>query len=408
MRQHEKNIELCKRNLVAIGKAIQAYRKEHRDFPNWLSDLHPKYLADADVLSCPVDKDAGKSQLSINTDPKSAVSYDYQFHPEYRAQKSEQRLVYGDAMPLVRCRHHASEDFRKCLNLSFALKIYESSIVWESTLEDLYGSHEAAINVLEDALARYPDDSRFFNLYPKLVRLYTKVGDEGAAAAIVERLKSGIKPDIDSYRVLFDILMETERYEDMLEVFKEAERQHPDAQPILARLVYIYKKLGNAELAEVYDRRSDPKFELIGKPITDFSTTDFDGNPISLQEYRGKVVLLDFWAVWCGFCILEMPNVKRVYNTYKDEGFDVIGISIDDEEPKLRDYIKKNDLPWRQIYSGKPWTKDPLAQQYDITGVPEQWLIDREGKLISHRARGKDLERFVVEALKDKSANYSA
>lgn len=404
MGQHEKNIETCTQNLVVIGKAIEAYKKEHGDFPDWLSDLHPKHLADANALICPADEESGKTIFSLNTDPKMPVSYGYQFHPEYRAEKSVQREMYGDVMPLVRCRHHTNEDF-DCLNLSFSSKIYKSFGVWESRLEDLYGNDEAAITTLEDALARHPDDPRFFEVYPQLIRLYTKVGNEQSANVLIERLKSGTTTDLDYYRMLFDVLARAERYEDMLEAFKEAEQQHPDAEPILWRLAYIYRKLGNTELADVYDRKADPTYELIGKPVSDFSATDLDGNPISLQDYRGKVVLLDFWAVWCGFCINEMPNLKRVYDTYKDQGFDIIGISLDDEESELRDYIKENDLQWRQIYSGERWKDDPLAQQYNITGVPSQWLIDADGKLITHKARGEKLEQLVVEALEGKSAS---
>ena len=400
MKQHEQNIELCTENLVAIGKAIEAYKKEHGDFPDWLSDLYPKYLADANTLICPADEAGGKTIFSLNTDPKMPVSYEYQFHPEYRAEKSAQREIYGDAMPLVRCRHHENEDF-DCLNLSFSLKIYKSSAVWESTPEDLYGSHEAAITVFEDALARDPDNQRSFEVYRQLIRLYTKVGNEPSANAFIERLKSSTAKDLDYYRMLFDVLARAERYVDMLEAFKEAEQEHPDAEPILWRLAHIYRKLGNIELADIYDRKADPTYELWGKPMQDFSATDLDGNPISLQDYRGKVVLLDFWAVWCGFCITEMPNLKSVYDTYKEQGFDIIAVSLDDTEKELRDYIKENDIQWRQIFDSTRG-EDALVRQYGIRGIPEQWLIDRDGTLISHKARGEDLERLVVEALKDK------
>ena len=401
--QADKNIEICKQHLVEIGKAIETYKKEHGNFPEWLSELHPKYLSNASLL-CPADEGSGKPIFSHNADPKMPVSYGYQFHPEYREEKAQQREVYGDAIPLVRCRHHENQPF-DCLNLSFSFKVYPSSHVWEFTPEDMYGSHEAAIAAFEEALERHPDDPRFFEIYPRLVGLYTKVGNEQSANALIARLKSHMTTDLDSYRVLFDVLVRTERYEDLLEIFKEAEQQHPDAEPILWRLAYIHRKLGNIELADVYDRKADPKYELWGKPVTDFSATDLDGNPISLQGYRGKVVLLDFWGVWCGFCIDEMPNLKKVYATYKDQGFDIIGVSLDDEEAALRDYLKENDIQWRQICSGAVWKDDPLAQQYEITGVPAPWLIDRDGKLISHKARGEDLEPLVVEALKGKSTN---
>ena len=399
----EKNIEICTQNLIAIGKAIQAYQKEHDDFPEWLSDLHPKYLADANILICPEDKAGGKAIASTNVDPKMPVSYGYQFHPKYRKGKSHQRLVYGDAMPLVRCRHHANGD-SNCLNLSFSYKIYRSPKVWEHAPETIYGSHAAAITAFEEKLEQHPTDVRFFELYSLLTTLYLEVGNEQSADELVKRFKSNMKPDLWNYFTLGDMLEKMGRSEEMLEVFKEAEQQHPGNRFVLGRLAYVHKKLGNIQLAEAYVRKADPTYELIGKPVPDFSATDLDGDPISLQQYRGKVVLLDFWAVWCGPCIAEMPNVKKVYDTYKDDGFDVIGVSLDTDETTLRDYLKKNDIPWRQIFSGDGWT-NPVAQQYGIRAIPAPWLIDTEGNLITHKARGHDLERLVAEALKDNSAD---
>ncbi len=403
--QNQKYIDICTQNLIAIGEAVQAYQKEHGDFPEWLSGLHPKYLQGANLLLCPADEGGGKSIFTSNVDPKMPVSYGYQFHPEYREEKSQQREVYGDAMPLVRCRHHADQSF-DCLNLSFDFRVYPSSHVWEARPEELYGSPEAAINAFETALKRYPNDPRFSDFYLPLSRLYIKVGREKDTESLINRFKSVMNPeDIESYRTLFRMLDSMERYEDLLEIFKEAEQQHPDAEPILWRIAHIHRKLGNIELADIYDRKADPKYDLWGKVVSDFSATDLDGKPISLQQYRGKVVLLDFWGVWCGFCINEMPNLKRVYNTYRDQGFDIIGVSLDDEETLLRNYIQENNIQWRQISSGERWEADPLAQQFKITGVPEQWLIDRDGKLITHKARGEELEGLVVDALKGKPEN---
>ena len=424
--RHERNIELCTQNLLTIGEAIQTYQKEHEDFPERLSDLHPKYLPDASVFICPADDEDGKAGFLPNIDlvaiskiigrigflrdiePKMPVSYGYQLAPEYRAKKSEQRLVFGDVIPLVRCQHHVNEDF-DALNLSFSSQIYRSSTIWEHTPEDMYGSHEAALTAIEEILARppddkrYPDGKRFFDLYPQLVRLYTLLGNEQSAAAVIERLKSGMIQDLQGYQVLFDIFKTVERYEDLLAFFQVAEQQYPDDKFIFYRLADIHRKLGNTELAEVYARKSNPRYELVGKPVPDFSVIDLDGNPISLREYRGKLVLLHFWMVWRDFGTAETSDIKKVYDTYKDAGFDIIGVCLDSEAAimsGLRNYIKVNGIQWRQIFDAAAYS---LLQQYDVAGTPELWLIDREGTLITHKARAENLEMLVAEAVKAQS-----
>ncbi len=162
-------------------------------------------------------------------------------------------------------------------------------------------------------------------------------------------------------------------------------------------------------------RRLVKAYEELGKPAPDFSATDLDGKPISLQQYRGKVVLLDFWAVWNGFCIGDILRVKKIYNTYKDQGFDIIGVSLDTDETKLRNYLQENDISWRQIYSGLE-RQSPLAQQYDVRSIPTRWLIDRDGKLIAHethhklisrKGRESDLEQVVAEAVVNKKSAES-
>ena len=398
---NQTNIELCTQNLIAIGKAIETYKKEHNDFPGWLSELYPKYLVDSNVLTCPADKHGGKAGRPWNRDPKMSVSYDYQFYPEYRGKKNEQRMVYGDVMPLVRCRHHANEDLH-VLNLSFSYTIYKSSVNWEYTPEDMYGSDEIAITAFEETLERHPDDMRFFSLYPGLARLYVKTGDESAADVFIEQLKSAMKLEIPSYPTLWhlwNILVMMERYEDMLEIFTEAEQQYPRERFILEKLSFIHERLGNTELAEAYGRKFDPRYELLGMSVPNFSATDLDGDPISLRDYRGKVVLLDFWMLWSPPSVVEMPDIKKIYDTYKDEGFDIIGVNLDDEEVILQNHLKEDDIPWRQIFD-QGAGENSLVQQYGIGDIPEMWLIDREGRLITHKARGADLERLVAAAVK--------
>lgn len=414
--QQAKNIEICTQNLIALGKSIQVYLKENGDHPEWLSDLyHPKYLPNPDVLICPADRLGGRALFTPNIDPKMPVSYGYQFHPAYRRKKTEERLIFGDVVPLVRCRHHPDQE-SYCINLSFSFKISRSLSRWEDAPEQLYETPEQTIVALEAGLERQLYHERLsYYVYPSLARLYIKAGHREKVEGLIELFKStmnSVNPR-DNF-TLGTMLGLMDRNEEALQLFKKFEAKAPNNQDVHQKLAEIHEKLGNAELAKKHQQKTEPVPLLIenqepalalGKPVPNFTATDLDGKPISLEDYRGKVVLLDFWAVWCGPCIAEMPNVKKVYDMYKDEGFDIIGISLDTDENRLRDYLKENEISWRQVFSGKGWDS-PVSRQYNIRGIPAPWLIDKDGTLISHRARGETLERLVVEALKDKSKNY--
>ena len=407
-------MNVCTRHLVAIGAALQAYEKDHGDFPEWLSELHPDYLTDASTLVCPTDEEEGNPILPYDTDPNLPVSYDYEIRPEYRAWIDEERRVYGDTNPIVRCKHHADPKANSTLmaqlylNLSFSYRIYKSTGRWTNHPIEVYGSLEAAIKAFEKSLQQVPENQDYFRLYPDLVRLYVEAGREQDADNLINSFKSIMQPErferFRDYFFLSEMFEEMGRHEERLQLFEELEKQDPRPPGVSGELAKIHEKLGNAELAEAYRVKANPKLALIGRHIADFSTTDLDGNPISLQQYRGKVVLLDFWAVWCGPCIGEMPNVRKVYDAYKNMGFDVIGVSLDTDESELRQYLEVCNIPWRQIFSGEGW-QSPLAKQYGIHGVPSAWLIDREGKLISYQARGTTLWQLVAEAAKDDSTD---
>lgn len=124
--------------------------------------------------------------------------------------------------------------------------------------------------------------------------------------------------------------------------------------------------------------------------------TALDGREVDLASLRGRVVLIDFWAMWCGPCIEELPNLRATYEKYHAQGFEVIGISLDgpNSADRLRQFVDKERMPWPQHYDGLIW-KSPLANHYAITGIPAMLLLDREGRLVSTRARGRELERLV-------------
>ncbi|MBX3474888.1 MAG: TlpA family protein disulfide reductase [Planctomycetes bacterium] len=139
-----------------------------------------------------------------------------------------------------------------------------------------------------------------------------------------------------------------------------------------------------------------------------FDVKDLDGKSIKMADFKGKVVLIDFWAVWCGPCIAEMPNVVKAYDKYKEKGFEVIGISFDTREGEqgLRDTIKGEGnvgkrtgvMPWRQIYDGGYWNAG-LAKRYGVQSIPKTVLIDKDGKVVAQNLRGAALESKLAELL---------
>ncbi len=133
----------------------------------------------------------------------------------------------------------------------------------------------------------------------------------------------------------------------------------------------------------------------------DLKFTAVDGREVDLAKLRGKVVLIDFWATWCGPCKEEMPNVRRVYEAYHDKGFEVVAVSLDSEKDKqkLLDYCRENNLPWPQFFDGKFW-KNEIAVKFGIRSIPAMFLLDQDGKLVSTSARGPKLEAEVKRLLK--------
>lgn len=138
----------------------------------------------------------------------------------------------------------------------------------------------------------------------------------------------------------------------------------------------------------------------IGNDAIDFKTTDLEGKSISPSDYKGKVLLLDFWATWCQPCKQEMPHVIDLYNTYHDKGFDIVGISMDNNRTALDSYLKENDMKWRQIYDGKGWQAE-IGQFYAVSSIPATFLIDKQGKIRYKNVRGDELKAAVEQLIKE-------
>jgi peroxiredoxin len=138
-----------------------------------------------------------------------------------------------------------------------------------------------------------------------------------------------------------------------------------------------------------------------GKKFPDFEAKDTAGKPLSIAGYKGKVVLVDFWATWCPPCRGEVPNVVKTYEKYHDKGFEIIGISLDQDQQKLASYTKEQKMTWRQYFDGKGWG-NKLAAKYGIQSIPATFLLDGEGTIIGKGLREEALGDAVAKALAKK------
>lgn len=137
----------------------------------------------------------------------------------------------------------------------------------------------------------------------------------------------------------------------------------------------------------------------VGTVAPDFTVKTPDDQPISLADFKGKYVLVDFWASWCGPCRQENPNVVKAYNKYKGKNFEIFGVSLDQNKEAWVDAIKKDGLPWKHGSDLGYWNSAP-AKLYNVQSIPYNFLIDPSGRIMAKNLRGEDLEKKLEEVLK--------
>lgn len=133
-----------------------------------------------------------------------------------------------------------------------------------------------------------------------------------------------------------------------------------------------------------------------GAPAPEIALEDTEGNIAKLSSLKGKVVLIDFWASWCGPCRRENPNLKRVYDKYKSQGFEIFGVSLDNNKSGWLAAIQKDDLTWYHVSDLKGWGSS-AAQLYGVRGIPKTFLLDRDGNILKVDMRAEELDLFLAE-----------
>jgi thiol-disulfide isomerase/thioredoxin len=153
----------------------------------------------------------------------------------------------------------------------------------------------------------------------------------------------------------------------------------------------------NAEMAAEPDPKI-PEGLAVGQKFPGFSETDLAGKPLSVAGCRGKVTMIDFWATWCGPCLAEMPNVTATYQNYHAQGFEIIGVSLDQNRSALVNYLPAHGMVWPQYFDGQGWD-NKLAKKYGVDSIPMSYLLDRHGIIIGKELRGRALGEAVAKAL---------
>ena len=141
---------------------------------------------------------------------------------------------------------------------------------------------------------------------------------------------------------------------------------------------------------------AEQKKTAIGAVAPEFSMNDTEGKAIALSSLKGKVVLVDFWASWCGPCRQENPNVVKVYQKYHSKGFEILGVSLDQRKEDWLKAVKDDNLTWIHVSDLQYW-QNAAARLYGVNAIPQSFLLDKDGKIIAKGLRGEQLEKKLAE-----------
>ena len=291
---------------------------------------------------------------------------------------------------------------------------------------------EAILERASELLERYPKSPRLGRVRLRkaeaMLRLSYLLNDPDRRAAAMHELqdlaKQGVSADLASraHLALGYALMSAY---DPAKAARQAEQAALKATDpdVAARALYFlggihhgagrtqhaaraYDTLARAHPDTEIERRAAGKlrmFRIKGRALTDLKFTGLDGREVDIAAHRGKVVLVHFWATWCGPCLTEIPNLTKLYAALQPKGFEIIGISLDEDPDTLKRCLNDLQIKWPQCFDGKGWRSD-MALRYGVSSIPASFLVDRQGNVRDTDLRGSQLEQAVKLLLAEQGA----
>ena len=265
----------------------------------------------------------------------------------------------------------------------------------ENALDIASGFETKKIEAIESYLSKDPEAEDKDIAYSLLIDSHQNLGNQEALPDLIEKryalLETGAKANLQliaseiaqPFVQASVVSGQRDRAKAFLTKIKADLEAHPQGKQFAQFLDNIGKEL---------------YLPGIGDPMK-IAFTSMKGEEVDLESMNDKVILVDFWATWCGPCVREMPNVVAAHKKYKDQGFEVVGISLDENKAAVEKFVTENGLDWPQYFDGKGWGNE-IAQRFGINSIPATFLVGKDGTIVASNLRGPALDEAIEEALK--------